>query len=388
MIDHGDNIGKLVDISSKVVATRDGKDVVEWRMKLESGDLDVTCLSFGCAITKIVTRDKHNNLGDVTICHKDYASLSADENRGPYFGCVAGRVANRIARGKFSLNGEEYSLFINNGMNTNHGGAEGFDRKVFDSKEIRNGVEFSYTSCDGEEGFPGTVELKITYCIIPPPPDTGFVKTSNKTAGLQISYFAEIVSGSRSTPINLTNHTYFNLGGGHQKITESHMLKLYCSHYTPVDETQIPMGDIKEVMNTEFDYREFMPLSRTVAKTDGGGRPGVDHNFVVDGALPHMLEPSLSINFGSFPMRPVAVLKDTSSGRVMRVLSTQPGIQVYTANWLSDDAADSPLTVHNGIALESQHFPDSINQPSFPSTILNPGQVYLHRTLWEFSTEE
>lgn len=367
-----------MEISSRVVGSRDRKDVVEWTMKVESGDFEVTCLSFGCAITKILMKDKEDKKQNITICHQDYASLSADENRGPYFGCVAGRVANRIANGKFSLNDEDYSLFVNNGVNTNHGGAEGFDRKVWDSKAVENGVEFTRTSPNGEEGFPGTLELRVTYRIVLP-------QTS-----LDIAYHARIIDGSMSTPINLTNHTYFNLNGGVRKVTHegdhAHKLKLFSSHYTPVDATQIPTGEIKAVAGTEFDYREFRLLSENVLKTDGAGKAGLDHNFVVDGALPLMLDdPEKSIN--SNILRPVAEIRELSSGRVLKVSSTQPGIQVYTANWLSENGANSPFCMHNGIALESQHFPNSINQPTFPNTVLKLGKVYSHRTLWEFSVE-
>lgn len=362
-----------VTISREVVAQKDSKDVCEWTLTSEA--LEVKCLSFGCAITSIKAKDQSGLKEEVTLCHRDYATLSADVNRGPYFGCVAGRVANRIARGKFSLNGQDYILEINNGKNTNHGGAEGFDRKIFLSREIENGVEFSYVSPSGEEGFPGRVEVAVTYTIDP------------TSAALNIVYMAKLSpEESLCTPINLTNHTYFNLSGNcRRKVTDGHKLKVNASHWTPVDETQIPIGEVKSVENTEFDYREFTPLSERVPITDGAGKPGVDHNFVINGALEDISNPGKA-SLVCENLRPVAELRDEISGRILMVKSTQPGIQVYTANWLSEDGNDAPFTQHNGVALESQHFPDSINNSSFPSTVLRPGEIYSQKTIWQFSS--
>lgn len=362
-----------VNVEPDVVGNRDSKDVCEWR--LGSEELEVTLLSFGATITSIKAKDRSGKKEEVTLCHRRYAELSADANRGPYFGCVAGRVANRIARGKFSLNDTDYSLAINNGKNTNHGGAEGFDRKVFDSRKIENGVEFTYISPSGEEGFPGSVELVVTYTI------------DASSATLQIGYEAKLSPGEAlSTPINLTNHTYFNLSGDcRRKVTDGHALKLSASHWTPVDDTQIPIGQVKSVEDTEFDYRKFVSLSERVPITDGAGKPGVDHNFVVDGALDDIADPAKT-SLVCETLRHVAELKDDVSGRVLTVKSTQPGIQVYTANWLSEASSDAPFTQYNGVALESQHFPDSINKPAFPNTVLRPGETYSQRTVWQFSS--
>ena len=343
---------------------------VEWTMQQPETGFIVKVLSYGCTILSIQASDKTGKVEEVTLSYRDFEGLKSKDN--PYFGCVAGRVANRIAKGKFNLNDKEYELAVNNGENALHGGLEGFDKKFFSSEEIENGVMFKYTSKDGEEGYPGDLEVMVMYVI-----------SDNST--LEITYYAELKGdeGSPSTPINLTNHTYFNLSGNcSRKVTAGHSLQLFCNQMTPVDETQIPTGELKNVAGTEFDYRASTPLGERVPITDGCGKKGVDHNFVVNG---HIGE--LHTNFlADRPILPVAVLREETSGRVLKVSSSQPGVQVYTANWLSEDDKDSPYLQHNAVCLESQHFPDSINKPAFPSVVLLPRKSYEQRTLWEFCT--
>ena len=358
-----------VSVKSRKVSAE--YELFEWTLKQTETGFQVVALSYGCTILSIQASDRDGKREEVTLNYRDYQGLKSKDN--PYYGCIAGRVANRIAKGKFSLNNKEYELAVNNGVNALHGGIEGFDKKFFTSEEIENGVRFQYVSKDGEEGYPGDLEVNVMYVI----------KERNT---LEITYKAKLLGGAGpSTPINLTNHTYFNLSGNcSRKVTAGHSLQLFCDQMTPVDETQIPTGEMIDVAGTEFDYSGPTPLGARVPLTDGGGKAGIDHNFIVNG---HMGQRHSNFLSGR-PILPVAELREEHSGRVLRVMSSQPGLQVYTANWLAEDEEKSPHTQHNAVCLESQHFPDSINQSVFPRAVLSPGEVYEQCTLWEFGTAD
>ena len=338
------------------------------------------CLSYGANILSVMAPDGTGKVEEMTINYRgdkemDEMLIGKGKNSG-YYGCVAGRVANRIHEGKFRLDGEDYNLAVNNGKNCCHGGLEGFDKKIWSWQIIcpelhTAGFCFSYTSTDGEEGFPGTVDVDVYYLI------------STKSE-LTIRYLA---TTDRATPINLTNHTYWNLSGDCKRSVLFHKLFSPCSRYTPVDETQIPLGTLDSVTNTPFDFtiEGGVELGKVIPLIDGGGKPGIDHNFVVDG--PTRTETLSFDQCGGkgriYNLRHVATLYDELSGRQMVLHATQPGVQFYSANWL-DGEPHSIHKQHNALCLETQHYPDSINQPHFPSCVLRPGERYDHVAIFSF----
>jgi aldose 1-epimerase len=257
----------------------------------------------------------------------------------PYLGALVGRYANRIAGGRFPLDGVIYSLAQNNAPNSLHGGEHGFDKRVWDVEPVEHGLRLGRVSAHGEEGFPGRLDVSVTY-------------TLDESGALRIAYEA---TTDAPTLVNLTNHSYFNLSGSGN--AGGHELRLAASRFTPVDGDLIPTGALDDVTGTRFDFRE----SRKVGA-------GYDHNFVLDKGLTAALVE-------------IAELHDPASGRVLTVATTEPGIQLYTADHLSD----GPFSPGDGIALETQHFPDSPNRPEFPSTELRPGEVYRSETVYGFS---
>lgn len=298
------------------------------------------------------------------------------------------------------IDGNEYSLPLNNGANSLHGGKEGFDKKYWDSEVISHpihdniGVKFTYVSEDGEEGYPGKLAVSVLFLL------------SNSVDMINIMYEAELVGGSQSTIVNLTNHSYFNLSGNFkQDIKQNHWLRLYCNEYLPSDDALLPTGDICSVNGTFFDFtssatgnegngddassiHELMTrgglgkrLGEVVEHIDGGGQPGLDHCFVVNSKVG-----TTDLGY-SLPINPVAMLTDEVSGRRLIIHTTKPGVQVYTANWLpsgTSDASTHPHKQHMAVCIETQNFPDAVNRPHFPSPLLRPGQVYRHRTTFSF----
>lgn len=267
-------------------------------------------------------------------------------------------MANRIANGAFSIQGQTFSLAINNGPNTLHGGICGFDKLIWEAVEENEGgkvgVRFSLNSPDGDEGFPGNVSVQL------------LIELDDQN---QLS-FKYTANTDRATPINLTNHTYWNLSGNLKSPISTQHIQLNCDHFTPVDSVQIPTGEIASVQGTGFDLRALQQLGPAIAQVDGGGQPGFDHNFVVrpqDGVAP------------------VGELRDEASGRRMEIFSDQPGVQVYTGNFLSTDASKHPHIQHNAICFEAQNFPDAVNKPNFPKSVLLPGETYTHHTVYRFS---
>ncbi|MET7284725.1 aldose epimerase family protein [Streptomyces sp. NPDC005573] len=312
----------------------DGTPVHRWT--LERGGVRVRILSYGGIVQSAEVPDREGRTADVVL---GFPGLDGYlEHPEPYLGALVGRYANRIAGGRFPLDGWTYALARNNGPNSLHGGERGFDRRVWRVEPAGDGLRLSRVSPHGEEGFPGRLEVSATYSL-------------DASGALRIAY--EAVTDA-PTILNLTNHTYWNLAGsGH---AGGHELRLAASRYTPVDGDLIPDGPPADVTGTRFDFR-------TARKTGSG----YDHNFVLDKGVTGAPEE-------------VAELYDPGSGRVLTVSTTEPGLQLYTADHLAE-----PFAPCDGVALETQHFPDSPNRPDFPSTELRPGEVYRSETVYGFS---
>ncbi|CAL9584279.1 Aldose 1-epimerase [Streptomyces sp. enrichment culture] len=308
------------------------------RWTLERAGVRVRILSYGGIVQSAEVPDRDGRSGDVVLGFDDLEGYLT--HPGPYFGALVGRYANRIAGGRFTLDGETYTLARNNWPNALHGGERGFDKYVWDAAPVEHGVRLRRVSPHGEEGFPGRLELSVTY-------------TLDGSGALRIAY--EAVTDA-PTVVNLTNHSYFHLGGRGAGHAGGHELRIAASRITPVDADLIPTGEMADVDGTRFDFRE----ARKVGS-------GYDHNFVLDKGVTAAAEE-------------VAELYDPASGRVLTVATTEPGLQLYTADHLAE-----PFAPGDGIALETQHFPDSPNRPAFPSTVLAPGEVFRSETVYGFS---
>ncbi|MGI5279363.1 aldose epimerase family protein [Streptomyces rochei] len=314
----------------------DGTPVHRWT--LERAGVRVRILSYGGIVQSAEVPDRDGNSACVVL---GFDTLDGYvRHPEPYFGALVGRYANRIAGGRFPLDGRTYALARNNGPNSLHGGERGFDKRVWDVEPVADGVRLSRVSPHGEEGFPGRVEFSATY-------------TLDASGALRIVY--EAVTDA-PTVLNPTNHSYFNLGGPGSGHTGGHELRIAASRFTPVDGDLIPAGAPADVADTRFDFRR----ARKVGS-------GYDHNFVLDkGVTDKAVE--------------VAELYDPASGRVLTVATTEPGLQLYTADHLGE-----PFAPGDGVALETQHFPDSPNRPEFPSTVLRPGEAFRSETVYGFS---
>nr|WP_107063632.1 aldose epimerase family protein [Streptomyces sp. NRRL B-24720] len=312
----------------------DGTAVHRWT--LERAGTRVRVLTYGGVVQSVEVPGQDGVRAQVALGLPDLAAY--EKPSGPYFGALVGRYANRIARGSFVLDGRTHRVTRNEGRNHVHGGARGFDRRVWEARELTDGVELSLVAEDGEEGFPGRLAVSAAY-------------TLDEDGALRIAYRA---TTDAPTVLNLTNHTYWNLAGAHSGSAVGHTLRIAAGRITPTDAESLPTGEFLPVDGTRFDFRE----TRTV----GGG---YDHNFVLDAA----------------DDGPVAELCDPVSGRVLTVTTTEPGLQLYTA----DHFDGRPYGPCDGIALETQHFPDSPNRPEFPSTVLRPGEEYVSTTVYGFS---
>ena len=308
---------------------------------------EVSVTSYGGAITSLKTPDRNGHFGDIVL---GFETLAEYVGNPRYFGALIGRHANRIARGRFSLNGVEYQLPCNNGANHLHGGFRGFDKREWTVREDDNALHLTYFSKDGEEGYPGDL--------------TAFVDYTLRDNELRIDYRA---TTDRDTIVNLTNHSYFNLRGAGTIL--DHELMLNADHFTPVCSDLIPTGEIKAVAGTAWDFRTGKAIGSDL---DAAG--GYDHNFV--------------LNDWDGTLRLAARLHDATTGRVLEILTTEPGIQFYSGNFLDGSFTGKNGFVYEkytGLCLEPQHFPDAPNHPNFPSTTLRAGEEYKHTSIYRFS---
>jgi len=336
--------------------TRAGIPVDEYTLSSGNG-LSTSIITWGGVVRTLLAPDREGRLGDVVL---GFDTLEPYEDRHPYFGTITGRVANRIARGKFSLDGKEYTLAINNGPNHLHGGIDGFDRTVWRARPERTAdyarIVLSHTSPDGDEGYPGQVEAEVTYTV-------------TKENALRIDYKA---STTKATPINLTNHSYFNLAGHASGDVLAQHLTIHAHGILAVDETLIPTGAVTPVNATPFDFTAPHPIGERISQVG----VGYDHNFVISPE-----GPGLKVAARAF---------DPSSGRLLEVQTTEPGVQLYTGNYLDGALTGKNGAVYNkhaGFCLETQGFPDAINHPQFPSVIVRPGEIYQQTTIFKFSAE-
>lgn len=326
-----------------------GAGTVE-KFQLQSDQLRVDIISWGCTITALEVKDRQGRASDVVL---GFDELEGYLQKQPYFGAVVGRVANRIAKGTFMLDGKEYKLAINNGPNSLHGGVKGFDKVLWTPRVLSNGVEFSRVSPDGEEGYPGELKVWVTYTL-----DGG---------ELVVNYRAQ---ASQTTPVNLTNHSYFNLAGQGSPNIYDHEVTIEADAFLPVNEVLIPTGEIASVQGTAFDLRKPVELGKHLQEFHVNG---FDHNFCLK---------------GSKEKRFCARVYHAGSGRVLEVYTTQPGVQFYTGNFLDGTLKGKSGAVypkHSGFCLETQSWPDAVNQPHFSPVLLKPGEEYDHTTWFKFS---
>lgn len=342
----------------------DGTEITEYTLTNANG-IEVKIIEYGGIITSIMAPDRYGNMENVVLGFsslEDYVEL----NPGPHFGAIIGRYGNRIADAQFTLEGETYTLPANNGPNTLHGG-KGFDERAWEGSEFTNdegvGVEMSRTSPNGEDGFPGALDVTVTY-------------TLTNADELRIDYTA---TTDQTTVVNLTNHTYWNLDGNGDGTIYDHYLMINADRYTPVDDTLIPTGELAPVEGTPFDFRTATQVGAGIRSSHPQmliGR-GYDHNWVLN-----------QEDMGAMTL--AARLQDPDSGRVLEVMTTEPGMQFYAGNFLHGDIVGSSGEMYrmgDGLALETQHYPDSPNQPDFPSTTLTPDETYETTTIFRLTTD-
>lgn len=359
--------GEAVNVRSSIHEERwgevDGKTVNLYTLRNEN-EFVAKVTNYGGILTQLHVPDREGKLADVVLGFDSLAEYLAGH---PFFGATVGRFANRIAGGKFVLDGVEYQLEKNTPPNHLHGGAKGFDKKVWDAeaKDTPSGpsLTLKYVSVDGEEGYPGNLNVTVVYTL-----------TNDNELKIEMS-----ATTDKATPVNLAHHTYWNLAGHDSgKNVLGHELMLNCDRYTPPDENLIPTGAIEPVKGTVFDFTEPKTIGQEIEKLPGyheGERPGgYDHNFVVNGEM------------GT--LRLVARAYEPGSGRVMELHSTQPGVQFYAGNFVNraNGKSGAAYGKHAGFCLETQHYPDSVNKPQFPSCILRPGERYEHVMVIKFST--
>lgn len=350
-----------VQIQSDVFGTtRNGETVTLYTLTNNQG-MVVKIMNYGATITSIQTPDKNNTIEEVTLGFDSLQSYLAGH---PFFGNVVGRYGNRIAKGKFTLEGQEYTLATNNGPNHLHGGLQGFDKKVWTAEPLPSdstaSLRLTYLSPDMEEGYPGNLTATVTY-------------TLNNNNELIVDYQA---TTDKPTVVNLTNHTYFNLTGKTKSDILNHEVMLNADRFVPVDRTLIPTGELRPVEGTPFDFRTPTTVGSRINDTDQQLEFGIgyDHCWVLNGS----------------GMKLAASVYEPESGRYLEVFTEEPGIQFYSGNFLDGSLTGRGNVVYNqryGLCLETEHFPDSPNQPEFPTTVLNPGETYETQTIFKFSVK-
>lgn len=348
-------------ISQKPFGQVDGKNVTLYTLRNSKGAEACIC-NYGGIVTSLKMPDRSGKMGDVVL---GYDNLDGYLKSSPYFGALIGRYGNRIANGKFTLMGKEYKLANNDGPNSLHGGIKGFDKVVWEPKVIASSegpaLELTYVSPDGEEGYPGTLKVIAVY-------------TLTEDNGLKVEYTA---TTDKATVLNLTQHSYFNLAGRGDVL--NHSVMIAADRFTPVDATLIPTGELKNVQGTPFDFRTPTTIGARINEADeqlklGGG---YDHNWVINK-----------------PMRQLGVIArvtEPTSGRVLEVLSTEPGLQFYSGNFLDGKITGKGGWVYkhrNGFCMEPQHYPDSPNKSNFPSVVLKPGEIYRNTIIYRFSVQK
>lgn len=338
--------------------TPDGQAVELFTCTNDNG-LVMKVISYGARLAAVEAPDRSGKKANVTL---GFPTLEGYLGHTAYFGCTTGRYANRIAKGKFTLDGQTYTLATNNGVNHLHGGKVGFDKKVWKAEQVTGadgvGVKFTYRSPDGEEGYPGNLDVTVTYTL------------TNKNE-VKIEYAA---TTDKPTVLNLTNHGYWNLAGAGVGDILGHELALAADEYLPVDAGAIPTGNPASVKGTPLDFTSPHKIGERIeGMKNEGGPTGYDHCFVL-----RSQNRSLAL---------AARVKDPASGRVMEVLTTEPGVQFYTGNYLDGGAVNGSNKQHSAFCLETQHYPDSPNQSQFPTTVLRRGQTYRQTTVHRFSVE-
>ncbi|MGE5945012.1 MAG: aldose epimerase family protein [Flavobacteriales bacterium] len=350
----------IAQTTQEVLGTHNGKDVSLFTLKNKSGHV-LKLTNYGARIVKIEVPDKNGKIDNITTGGETLETIVKGDAFG---GATVGRFANRIANGKFSLDGTEYTLPINNNPNTLHGGPQGWFAQVWDSKistkKNQQSVTFTYLSPDMEAGFPGTVNVFVTYTW------------TNKNE-IIIDYLA---TTDKKTVFNITNHAYFNLNGTGKSFIQNHVLTINASNYTPVDKTSIPTGEIKSVKNTPFDFTTPHTIGERIGSMfEEVAFRGYDHNYVLDANA-----------------KIAATAYSPESGRVMEVITDEPGLQFYSGNSRSwnqfKETGNMPENSRSSFALETQHYPDSPNHPEFPSTVLTPEKPYKSRTIYKFSVKK
>lgn len=347
---------KTMEIKSEPFGTApDGQEVQRYTLTNADG-MTVKITNYGAIVTSIQTPDREGNMGEVAL---GFDSVDGYVPNDPHFGGIVGRYANRIAKGKFTLDGQEYTLAVNNAPNHLHGGITGFDRVVWQAEPLQkeNAIRLTYVSKDGEEGYPGNLRAVVTY-------------TLTDDNGLRIDYEA---TTDKATPVNLTNHSYFNLSAGKEKDILNHIVTIHADNFTATDETLIPTGELAPVKGTPYD---FTTSTRVGDRIDNLQGYGYDLNYVVRNGGEELVH--------------AATVEDPATGRLMEVHTTQPGIQFYTAYHLDGTLTGHDSTTYNryaGLCLEAQHFPDSPNQESFPSSVIRPNEKYSETTVYKFGVK-
>lgn len=343
-----DNTKSKTGVTRSEFGTEAGKTVYLYTLTNAKGD-EVKITNYGGIVTSWISPDKNGNRSSIVL---GFDSLKNYLGSHPFFGAIAGRYANRIAKGKFKIGDSTYTLATNNGVNHLHGGIKGFDKQVWDAVVPNDSVaslSLTYISKDGEEGYPGNLKATVKY-------------TFTDDNELEIEYDAET---DKPTVVNLTNHSYFNLTGDHANTILDHKVMIKADRFTPVDGGLIPTGELKAVKGTPFDFTTPEKIGARIANVPGGPPVGYDHNYVLTRT--------------DSSLQQIVTVTDSVSGRKLEVFTTQPGVQFYTGNFLDGSVKDShgkPFNQYTGFCLETQHFPDSPNQPKFPTTLLNPGEKY------------